>query len=54
MKLETELYLMCRKFYESEDNLNKYKKMSGCTDQSNNHSNKANVQYKTTHKEDNT
>ncbi len=53
MKLETELYMLVRKFYESEENVEKYKKMSGCTVQSNNHSKKESVQYKTTHKEDN-
>ncbi len=54
MKLETELYLLCREFYESEDNIERYKKMSGCTVQDSNHSNIENVQYNTTHKEDNT
>ena len=54
MKLEAKLYLLCREFYDNKENREKYKKMSGCTVQSSNHSKKENVQYKTTHKEDNT
>ncbi len=43
MKLEAELYKLVCEFYESEENVKKYKKMSGCTSQDNNHPNKQNA-----------